>query len=77
MSIGIYHLKKIGFLKFYFEKTKKYGLKSCVGSGIQIKKTERSPTRAAAQLAPPPDTPLKKMGFEKSIFSEKNGFSKN
>jgi len=25
-------------------------------------------TRAAAQLAPPLDTPLKKMGFEKSIF---------
>ena len=59
------------------KKSKKYGLKSCVGSGIHIKNTERSPTRAAAQLAPPPDTPLKKMGFEKSIFSEKNGFSKN
>ena len=76
-TVGIYHLKNNGFLKFYYEKIKKSGLKSCVGSGIQIKNTERSPTRAAAQLAPPPDTPLKKMGFEKSIFSEKKWIFKN
>jgi hypothetical protein len=46
----------------YHVTSKKLVLKkSCVGPGIQIKKTERSPTRAAAQLAPPPDTPLKKI----------------
>ena len=73
----IFQSEKNGFSKNFFRKPQKTGLKLCVGSGIQIKKTERSPTRAAAQLAPPPDTPLKKMGFEKSIFSEKNGFSKN